>query len=370
MTLLVTYVVLAVGFSFLCSTLEASFLSARLISLLERKEAGDCSAKRLLYLKQERVDDALSAILIVNTIANSAGAFLAGAQASKLWGQEKILGVIEVPWVVTAVFISLILVLGEIIPKTMGAVKAARLVPFTARTIDGLVWITLPILVLTRFVTRFMTRVLARQEEQKPSITRGELTALVTAAAGEGTLSAPDLQVVSNVLGYHEIKVEDVMTPRMVMVMLPMSASIGDFLEESTWEFSRIPLFEDDRDSVTGYVLQQDVLSAAARGRTHSTPLAEFLRKATYLPESQTVGGALRHMTERREHMALVTDEYGGISGLVSLEDLVETTLGIEILDESDRVADLRAEAIKLRDRRLEEFREWRRKVVNAGPKP
>lgn len=361
MTLLLIYVLLAVGFSFLCSILEASFLSVRIISLLERKEAGDRSAERLLYLKQERVDDALSAILILNTIANTAGAVLAGAQASKLWDQ---------PFVFSVVFIGLILVLGEIIPKTMGAAKAARMVPFTARIINGLIWITLPILLLTRFVTRFMTHLLARRGEQKPSITRGELTALATAAAGEGTLSKADLRVVSNVLSYHEIKVEDVMTPRMVMVMLPMSASIGDFLEDkSSSEVSRIPLFEDDRDSVTGYVLQREVLSAAARGQPHSTPLARFLRKATYLPESQTVGGALRHLIELREHMALVTDEYGGISGLVSLEDLVETTLGIEILDESDRVADLRAEAIKLRDRRLEEFREWRKKVVEAGPK-
>lgn len=362
MTLLAVYVGTAIGFSFLCSILEASFLSSRLVSLMERRDSGDRGAALLLHLKQERVDDALSAILILNTIANTAGATLAGTQAEHLFGDRFIrLSSLSLPWVgiFTVALILSILVGSEIVPKTLGAVYASRMVGFTAYGVRALTWFFTPAL----FATRLITTALARRQEKRP-ISRRELAAMVSAAAREGTLPAADSRVVSNVLSYHEIRLEDVMTPRTIIAMLPAATSIGEFLDdENSRVYSRIPLFEGDRDNVTGFVLQREVLAAAARGEPRVTPLERFTRKAIFLPESQTVGGALRHMIERREHIALVTDEYGGIKGLVSLEDLVETTLGIEILDESDRVADLRAEAIRLRDRRLEEFRVWREAV-------
>lgn len=355
MILLLAYVGIAVGFSFLCSILEASFLSARIASLMERKESGDASAALLLRLKQERVDDALSAILILNTMANTLGATLAGAQAKVLFDDVWV-------GVFTVGLVLLILLGSEIVPKTLGAVYAMKMVPFTAHAIRVLIAALSFLLYGTRLITQF----LARRRTAQP-ISRRELAAMVAAAARDGTLPAADSLVVSNVLSYHEIKVADVMTPRTVIAMLPARTTIGSFLEdESIRSFSRIPLFEDDRDNVVGYVLQREVLSAAARGAAHETPLASFRRKALYLPETQTVGGALRHLTERREHLAFVTDEYGGINGLVSLEDLMETTLGIEILDESDRVADLRAEAIKLRDRRLAEYSEGRQSATDA----
>lgn len=363
MALLLIYVGCAVGFSFLCSILEASFLSARLATLMERKDAGNRGAALLLYLKQQRVDDALSAILILNTVANTAGATLAGTQAETLFGDESfVIAGFRVPWVgiFATALILLILVGSEIIPKTLGAVYASRMVSFTAFAVRALIWVFTPALLLTRLITTY----LARHRQVRP-ISRLELAAMVSAAAREGTLPAADSRVVSNVLRYHEIKLEDVMTPRTVIAMLPAATTIGRFLDdENARVFSRIPLYEDERDNVVGYVLQREVLAAAARGEPHSTTLARFARKALYIPESQSVGGALRHMTESREHMALVTDEYGGISGLVSLEDLVETTLGIEILDESDRVADLRLEAVKLRDRRLKEIQEQRERTA------
>ncbi len=364
LSLLLAFVGAAIGFSFLCSILEASFLSARVTTLMERRDAGHRGAALLLHLKQQRVDDALSSILILNTVANTAGATLAGTQAEALWGDRvtTVFG-FSLPWVgiFTAGLILSILVGSEIIPKTLGAVYSLKMVSFTAYAVRSLTWIFRPALRLTRIITGL----LARGQEQPP-ISRRELAAMVTAATREGTLHAADSRAVSSVLNSHEIKVEDVMTPRMVIAMLAASTSIADFLEhESSRVFSRIPIFEDDRDNVIGFVFQRDVLAAAARGESRSTPLVRFARKALYVPEQAAVGRALRLMTRRREHMALVTDEYGGISGLVSLEDLVETTLGIEILDESDRVADLRAEAQKLREKRLEEFRVWRQAVVD-----
>ncbi len=364
LSLLLLFVGAAIGFSFLCSILEASFLSARVTTLMERKEAGHRGAALLLHLKQKRVDDALSSILILNTVANTAGATLAGTQAEALW-RDRVMTVfgLSVPWVgiFTAILILSILVGSEIIPKTLGAVYGHRMISFTAYAVRCLTWVFSPALHLTRMITGL----LARGQEQHP-ISRRELAVMVSAAAREGILHAADSRVVSSVLSSHAIKVEDVMTPRMVIAMLPASTSITEFLEhEGCLVFSRIPIFEDDHDNVMGYVLQREVLAAAARGEPRTTPLARFARKALFVPEQTAVGRAMRRMTKKREHMALVTDEYGGISGLVSLEDLVETTLGIEILDESDRVADLRAEAHKLREKRIEEFRTWRQAVVD-----
>ena len=353
MTLLVLYAGLAVAFSFLCSLLEASFLSARVVTLLERRDRGDAGAQRLLQLKQERIDDALSSILILNTVANTAGATLAGAQAKAIFAEL---------WVgiFTGGLILTILVGSEIVPKTLGAVYANRMVKFTAVTISGLMWSLTWILPLLP-LTRLLTRLLARRDKQ--SISRGELAAMVNLATREGILPADDLRVVTNVLRFREIRVGDVMTPRTVAAMLPAATTIADFLAERHEDarvFSRIPLFENDRDDAASYVLQREVLGAAARGAAPSTPLGRFRRKALFLPEGQTVDRALRTLTERREHLALVTDEYGGISGLISLEDLMETILGIEIVDESDRVEDLRKEATRLRDLRLAEIERWR----------
>lgn len=350
MTLLLVYVGAALGFSFLCSLLEASFLSARLVTLTERKEAGHRGAARLLKLKSERVDDSLSAILILNTVANTAGAFLAGAQAEAVFGDTSI-GIFTAVGVFTGAFIIAILVGSEIVPKTLGAVYAERLVTFTGLVVFSLTFILRPILYVTRLVTRFLTRT------ERPPISRRELSVMVSMAELQGTLRPDDSRLVSNVLKYDEIRVEDVMTPRTVISMLPASATLKTFLENrDLGVFSRLPVFGESPDDIQGYVLQRDLLAAAARDEPPETSVGRFLRKAHYIPQGQDVGRALRFLTESREHFALVTDEYGGISGLVSLEDLMETILGIEILDESDRVADLRAEAIKLRDKRLAEL--------------
>lgn len=361
MTLLLVYVGAALGFSFLCSLLEASFLSARLVTLTERKDAGHRGAARLLELKSEQVDDSLSAILILNTVANTAGATLAGAQAKTVFGDLLVqvfpaVGAFEgffttAVGVFTAGFIIAILIGSEIVPKTLGAVYAERLVTFTGFTVLSLTVVLRPALYATRLVTRFLTRT------EKTPISRRELSVMVSMAELQGTLRPDDSRLVSNVLKYHEIRVEDVMTPRTVISMLPASATLQTFLgSRDLGVYSRLPVFDESPDDILGYVLQRDLLAAAARDEPPETSVKRFLRKAHYIPQGQDVGRALRFLTESREHFALVTDEYGGISGLVSLEDLMETILGIEILDESDRVADLRAEAIKLRDKRLAEL--------------
>ncbi len=341
MTLLLLYVGGALGFSFLCSILEATLLSVREIELEERKARGEAGARLLLDLKTRRIDDSISAILILNTIAHTAGAALAGAQAGRLYGEDFVA-------YFSAILIFLVLFFTEIIPKTLGTVHASRLVSVVARVLAMLVWVLKPFLVLTRLLTGFLAR-----HEKKP-ISRGELAAMVTMASREGTLGEGDSRLVSNVLRYDQIQVADVMTPRTVLRALPVDATIADFLDyEEARIFSRIPVYVETRDHMVGYVLQKELLMAVVEGRSTDVSLKEFLRQAMSLDENTSVAKALRVLSNDNQHLALVTDKFGGVTGLVTLEDLVETILGVEILDETDRVPDLRSEAIRLRDRRI-----------------
>jgi len=366
LALLALYAGTALGVSFLCSLLEAVLLSVRRVELIGRASAGERGAQRLLVLKETQIDDALAVILTLNTIANTIGAALAGAEAGLLWGGDR-LWWISLVSLFTALLAAGILILSEIVPKTLGAIYASHMVGFVARTIHLMIFMLRPVLFLTRGVTRLLTR----GKGEPPSTSRGEILAMVAMAARDGGLGAHDSRLLASVLRYNEIVVDDVMTPRTVVTMLAQSQTVGDLVsDESSLVFSRIPLFEGNRDRITGYILQREVLIAATRGIDPQTPVSRFSRPAVFIPEGQPVGRVLRRLIEQREHMALVTDEYGGISGLVTLEDLVETTLGVEILDESDRVVDLRAEAAKLREQRLEAARAWRRSLGVAHSAP
>ncbi len=339
--LLVLYVGAALSISFLASLLEATLLSVRISELEPRAKAGNRGAALLLDLKQHRVDDAISAILTMNTIAQTLGAALAGAQAARVFGSARV-------GIFSGALTLLVLVCTEIIPKTLGTVYAPQLVGIVGRIIQALTWILAPILYGTRFITRLIA------PGGTPPISRGELSVLVGMAAREGAIRLQESQVFENVLELEKIKVEDVMTPRTVVIMLPATSTLGELVDDTeTSSVSRIPIFSEHRDRVIGYCVQREALLAAARGSNPATPLSEFKRDVTFIPESATLARALRHFLEQGEHLAMAVDEFGGVSGLVTLEDLVETILGVEIVDESDRVADLRHLATELRDRRL-----------------
>jgi CBS domain containing-hemolysin-like protein len=345
MALLLIIVGVALAASFVCSLFEAVLLSSSIGELEDRKSKGERGAELLLLFKRERLDDGITSILTINTIAHTAGTSLAGAQAAKVFGNED--------WVIgvfSAILVFLVLVGTEIIPKTLGTSNASRLIPAAGRGILLLTWLVAPILTLSRLVVGTFSK-----GERLP-ISRGELDAMVALATREGTLRADDSLLVSNALRFHEIKVEDVMTPRTVIAMVPAAATLEDLLRDDRARvFSRIPVFEGARDNVVGYVLQREAIGALARGLSGKTPVLRFVRKALFLPEGLSVARALRRLTQGREHLALINDEFGGLAGVITLEDLIETLLGIEILDESDRVADLRGEAVHLRERRLQQ---------------
>jgi len=351
------FVGFALSVSFLCSLLEAALLSTRMVGLVQKRAAGSRGAARLLALKQTRIDDAISAILILNTVANTLGATMAGAKAAHVFGNV---------WVgaFSGVLTLMILVVSEIIPKTLGAVYAERLSGFVGWVLSALVQLMAPVLFLSRSITRALTR------GRRTGLSRGELAAVVAMATHEGAISAEEARIFTNLLRFNQIQVEDVMTPRTVTFMLPGEATIAEMLAEPEAEvFSRIPLYREHRDNVIGYVLQRDALRAVAQDCSPDVPLERFKRSISFIPELATVGPALRQLLEQREPIAMVTDEHGGIAGLVTLEDLTETILGVEIVDESDRVVDMREAAIKLRDERLERLRRKRQLTrADSGP--
>ena len=348
MILLLVYVGFALGISFICSLLEATLLSAPIASLSVMANAGNRGAAKLRELKQDRIDDAISAILTLNTVANTLGATLAGAQAAHYFGSAWV-------GVFSGVLTFLILIVSEIIPKTLGVVYSRPLSSIVGHSLQALTMAMSPVLLFSRAITRVLTR------GRKLTVSRGELSALIEAATHDGTISDEEARLFANLLRFNDIQVEDVMTPRTVTLMLPAETTIDDLLRRPEADaFSRIPLYAGSRDNVVGYVLQRDVWQAVARNGRRSRALSEFMRPISFVPELAKVGAALQEMLARREPIAMATDEYGGIAGLVTLEDITETILGAEIVDESDRVIDMRDAAMRLREVRLGRVRRLR----------
>jgi CBS domain containing-hemolysin-like protein len=341
--LLVVYVAAALSISFVCSILEATLLSARVSELIERKQRGDRGAALLLELKQERVDDAISAILTLNTIAHTIGAALAGAQAARAWGDAAV-------GIFSGVLTVLVLVLTEIIPKTLGTVHASRLVGIVARTTHLLTKILRPLLVVTRLLTRLLSG-----KGDRHTVSVRELAALVTLAREQGTLSLDMGRALGNLLRFDEIRVADIMTPRTVTFMMPADATVAELLAAQECIYSRVPIYEETPDNVVGYVLVREAIVDVAKGlKPASTPLREYRREARHVLKTLPLGELLRGFLSARDPIAIALDEFGGVAGLVTLEDALETILGQEIQDELDNVADLRQLATSLRDRRLE----------------
>lgn len=349
MTLLLLFVGFALSVSFLCSLLEAALLSARRGMLAEKKAAGHRGASLLLELKEQRLDDAISAILILNTLANTLGATMAGAQAARVFGSAAV-------GIFSAVLTFLILVFSEIIPKTLGALYVSRLTTLVGYTLHGLTWVMTPALTLSRLLTRLLA------PHEAPTFSKGEVEALIATAAREGAFDPAQTKLLESLMRFDSVRVSDVMTPRPVMMMLAADDTVADLLETpQTDAFSRIPLFRgDDEDDVVGYVLQRDLLRPAMTEEGRRQKLGAFRRPVFFIPGHIRAGRALDQLLARRGALAIVVDEHGTIEGVITLEDLTETLIGAEIVDESDRVVDLRQAALEYRDRRLARLEERR----------
>lgn len=343
MLLLLTYISIALIFSFFCSIAEAVILSVTSahIALLEKK--GKKSGKRLRRLKSD-INKPLAAILTLNTIAHTVGAAGAGAQAANVFGNSYV-------GVASAVLTLLILVFSEIIPKTLGAHYWRQLAPLTAHSLKILVLIFYPFVILSELLTKGLTH--------GPTLTglsRSEFSAMAELSVKEGQLEELESTVVKNLLRLRHTPISDAITPRTVVFSLPEALQVGEFFQKyDQVRFSRIPIYAQTRDEVTGFVLRSDLLLAQARGNSNKQ-LKTYSRELPVLLATMTLARAFDEFMRRRAHIILAVDEYGGIKGLLTQEDLLETLLGLEIVDEGDEDIDMQQLARRLWRRRAREM--------------
>jgi CBS domain containing-hemolysin-like protein len=344
MLLLIVYVLIALGFSFLCSVAEAVILSIThpYISVLEQE--GSRAAPILREMKKE-INDPLAAILTLNTTAHTIGAAGAGAQAAVVFGSGYI-------GVASAVLTFLILVFSEIIPKTLGANYWRQLAPVTAYTLRFLIWILYPFVVMSALLTRLLSR-----ESSHGHFRKEEFTAMAKAGLEEGKLDLHESLILKNLFLLKETRVTDVMTPRTVVFSLDEKLLVREYFDKySSSRFSRIPVYKGDRDHVTGFVLRSDLLLSHARGNSENS-LDVYRRDMPALPDTSSLQVAFEFFIEKRSHIMLVVDEYGSMLGILTLEDILETILGIEIVDEGDHIDDMRKLARRL----------WRKRANRMG---
>ena len=343
MGLLLFYLFLAIGFSFLCSVLEAVLLSVT-PSFIRMKVEQEKSGAMLLKSLKENIDKPLSAILTLNTIAHTIGAAGVGAQAVAVFG-EVYFGLISV------ILTILILVLSEVIPKTIGARYWRQLALPAARIIKGLIFVLYPLVVISELLTKLIIR---RKKAQ--SVTREEIEVLTNLGTKEGVFEEEEGKLITNVLGLKKIRVKEVMTPRTVSITAQEDTTLKDFLKNDEFkQFSRIPVFKETMDDCSSFVLKIDVLQELVKGHDKKL-LKDISRPIMIVPENLLIHKVFGELTRKHEHIAMIVDEYGGFEGIVTLEDIVETILGLEIRDETDVYLDMQKlarERWRLKSRKL-----------------
>ncbi len=354
MGLLVFYAVISIFFSFLCSILEAVLLSITPTFINVKKREGKTYATTLEELKKD-VDKPLIAILTLNTIAHTVGAILVGVQAkvayTELYGTTKrtVFGIEFseglMVGVVSTIMTILILVASEIIPKTIGATYWRQLSNFTAKALNimvlglkytGLLWLL-----------QLFTRLVGGKGHHGSVLSREDFTVMTDMAHEEGVFEKSESTIIKNLLRFDEVLVKDVMTPRAVMKIASDETPIQVFFEENPkLRYSRIPVFHEKMDNITGFVLKDNVYEEIIN-KNGEMPLSEIRRDILVTRRSTPIPKLFDILIAKREHVALVVDEYGSVAGLVTMEDVIETLLGLEIMDESDNVADLQVLARK-----------------------
>jgi len=345
MQVIIFWAFLAVIVSHVCSLLETTLLAVNLSTLLERRAAGSRGAAHLLQIKRHRIDDAISAILILNTISLTVGSAFAGAAAAASYGEA---------WVglVSSALTLVLLVVSEIVPKAMAVRYAGRLSGFVGYALKYLVAIMSPVL----FATRALIRLLARRPREH--LTRREFTLLVGSAPQEGAISQAESMLIGSLIYSSELTLREVMTPNSAIFMMNAEQTVGDLLVSAEADaFSRIPLFLADRGRVIGYLSHREVLKGFALEKNSDRKLGTFLRPMPAFKETTSVAKAVDQILHRHEAIALVTGKRGRPVGLVTIEDLLEAILGIEITDESEAVARLRPLVARLRRHRVEQLR-------------
>ncbi|MBQ0076401.1 MAG: HlyC/CorC family transporter [Bacteroidales bacterium] len=344
MTTLLIFLFIAMGVSFLCSTLESVLMSTTLSFINLREEEGYAPAKRMKQYKTEP-EVPLAAILSLNTIANTVGAAGVGQQANILFGSQ---------WfgLVSAIVTLLILIFSEIIPKTFGTTYWKNLMGFTAGTIRVLIVLMYPFVKLIHWVSRLFP------ENEESIVSREEVVALANVGEQEGVIEEDEKKIIRNVIRLDEIKASDVMTPRVVASIAPESMTLKDYYDCDDYDhFSRIPVYNDSPEYITGYVMRDDALENLTEDHFSKT-LGEIKRSIPQFNENMSIGDIFDQMLKEKSQIGIIIDEYGCFQGILTLEDVIETIFGLEIIDENDEFADMQQYARERWRQRQKRFRQ------------
>jgi len=341
--LLILFFLLSVGISFICSILESVLLSVNMsyVAVLEKEKP---TVGKLLKLHKENINKSIASILILNTIAHTLGAAAVGAQAAILFGNDAVV-------IVSMVMTFAILFLSEIIPKTIGAIYWKSLAPISAHVIRLFIWITYPIILTTLFVTDKISK----GKMDAHSQTKEELLESMLISEDEGVIDEKESDVIENILNLDNIKVGEILTPRSVVFALDENMTIKEIVEtqEDIFKFSRIPVYRESIEEVVGLAMTKKIFQQALLD--DSVTLGSIKKSIFSINENIPVSKALDLLIAKKDHMFLVMDNYDQTEGIVTLEDCVETILGVEIVDESDSTVDMRELAkLKMKQKRKE----------------
>lgn len=343
---LIAFLLVSIVFSFLCSVWEAVLLSTTPAFTQRKIQEGSDLGKTLKSFK-DNIDRPLAAILTLNTIAHTVGAIGVGAQATQLWGAS-IMGTVVVPVAMTLA----ILILSEIIPKTIGANYWKELAGFTVRSLKIVIFLLGPLVFISQIITKAL-----KKNKGSSVLSRADFGAMTELGTQQGVFDDSEAAILRNLLRFKTIVAENVMTPRTVMIAADEDWTIRAFHDRHPeLRFSRIPVFKETADQITGYVLKDRVLREIVEGNGDAT-LTSIIRQALVVPGDCPIPELFNHFTAKREHMAIVVDKFGGTAGVVTMEDVIETLLGLEILDEQDNTADMQRLARK----------QWEERARNIG---
>ena len=342
--LLLLDLLLTVGISFLCSILESVLMSTPLSYIIMREEEGYRPAGKFKNYKTD-IDRPIAAILAMNTIANTFGASLVGVLTARAFGSA------FVGWM-SALTTLLILVCSEIIPKTIGTSNYKNLMGFTTRGISFLLVVMFPLVELIRYISSRFTK-----DDDEASISREEVSAMANVGEEEGVIDRSENKVIQNIIKLDNVKAYEAMTPRVVCSVAPESMTLKEYFEDDAFEHhSRIPVYSESPEYITGYILRDDALEDLAEDKFTKT-LHDIRRDISFFNEEASLADIWETLLKNKEQIALIIDDYGCFEGVLTLEDIIETIFGLEIMDEMDEVSDMQEFAKERWKKRQKRYR-------------
>lgn len=354
MTLLILFFLLSIAFSFLCSIWEAVLLSITPSYISGKTQEGSSLGADLKEFKDD-IDRPLSAILTLNTIAHTVGAIGVGVQAGNLFGERKLeifSGFsISMETIIAVLMTLAILILSEIIPKTLGANYWKSLTPFTVKSLKFLLVLLMPLVWVSQLITKNL-----KNEKDKSVFSRADFHAMAQVGEDSGVLKATESSTIKNLLRLDTLQVKDIMTPRSVMKSSDINISLQEFYDNNQpFKHSRIPVFDVKRENIEGILLKDDVLEGLLKNKGND-PISGLIRKPSVIAQDDNLRSLQNQMMRNKAHLCIVVDEFGAVLGLVTMEDLFETILGLEIMDETDDVADLQKYARDMWQKRAKDM--------------